>query len=96
MWRTSSGATRVLNGNGQGWQAIDTAPPNESIIVFTARWGPIIAELSTEFSEWMSRMQCPVSLKEDDEQPTHWMPLPTAPDSQEPSGSDQALSADGG
>ena len=86
----------MLNGNGQGWQPIATAPPNETILVFTMRWGPIIAELSSEFGEWLSRMQCPVALKQHDEQPTHWMALPTAPDGHEPSGSDQALSADGG
>ncbi len=62
------------------WQSIQSAARDESVLVFTARWGPIIAELSSEYDEWLSRMQCPVALKEDDEQPTHWMPLPVAPD----------------
>lgn len=85
-----------MHGNGPGWQPIDTVPRDESILVFTARWGPIIAELSSEFGEWLSRMQCPVALKDEDEQPTHWMSLPVAPEGREPLGDDQALSADGG
>lgn len=74
------------------WQPIETAPQDESVMVFTARWGPIVAELSSEFNEWLSRMQCPVALKDDDEQPTHWMALPPAPDGFGPSGSDQVVS----
>jgi hypothetical protein len=86
----------VLDGNGLSWQSIDTVPRDESILIFTPRWGPIIAEFSSEFGEWLSRMQCPVALKEEDEQPTHWMPLPVAPVGNEPLRNDQALSADGG
>ena len=63
-----------------GWQRIETAPPDERILVFTPRWGAIVAELSSEFGEWLSRMQCPVSLKGNDELPTHWMSLPRPPE----------------
>ena len=67
-----------------GWQRIETAPPDERILVFTPRWGAIVAELSSEFGEWLSRMQCPVSLKGNDELPTHWMSLPRAPEGIKP------------
>jgi hypothetical protein len=41
--------------------------------------GPLIARLNSEFGEWTSRMQCPVSLAEEADRPTHWMPLPEPP-----------------
>lgn len=62
------------------WQTIDSAPKDQEILVFTRPWGPIIASFSEEFGEWLSRMQVPVSIKEDNELPTHWQPLPAAPD----------------
>ena len=63
-----------------GWQPIATAPKDVEILVFTRPWGPIIALLSEEFGAWLSRMQVPVSIREEDELPTHWQPLPSAPD----------------
>jgi hypothetical protein len=74
---------RVQNGPSPGWQTIESVPSDESVLVYTPRWGAIIAEHSSEYGEWLSRMQCPVSLKEDDEQPSHWMPLPLAPHAEE-------------
>jgi hypothetical protein len=62
------------------WQPISSAPKEREILVYTRPWGPIIAVLSEEFGEWLSRMQVPVSIKEDDELPTHWQPLPSAPE----------------
>jgi hypothetical protein len=61
------------------WQAIDTAPADQEILVFTKNWGPIIALHSTEYGEWMSRMQVPVGIKGEDELPTHWQHLPAPP-----------------
>jgi hypothetical protein len=60
------------------WQAIDNAPADQEILVFTRNWGPIIALHSSEYGEWMSRMQVPVGIAAD-EAPTHWQPLPEAP-----------------
>jgi hypothetical protein len=61
------------------WQSIETAPADEEILVYTKPWGAIIALHSSEYSEWMSRMQVPVAIKGEEELPTHWQPLPQAP-----------------
>lgn len=63
-----------------GWQAIESAPRDEDILVFTQNWGTIIARHSSEFDEWLSRMQVPVALTGDEERPTHWQQLPPAPE----------------
>lgn len=66
-----------------GWQAIDTAPKDQEILVFTPKWGSIIALRSSEFDEWLSRMQVPVALTGEDELPSHWQSLPGAPETGE-------------
>ncbi len=66
------------------WQMIESAPQDTEILVYTKPWGPIVASYSSEFGEWFSRMQVPVSIKEEDELPTHWRPLPPPPDGVEP------------
>jgi hypothetical protein len=59
------------------WQPISTAPHDEQILVFSARWGAIMATFRSDFNAWFSRMQCPASLNDADiESITHWMPLP--------------------
>ncbi len=67
-----------------GWQPIESAPKDTELLVYTRPWGPIIAVHSDEFGEWLSRMQVPVSIREDNELPTHWQPLPAAPEGVEP------------
>lgn len=62
------------------WRPLDTAPHDETILVFSKRWGPIIVEFSSEFREWLSRMQAPASLNGQEDDLTHWMPLPATPD----------------
>ena len=61
------------------WQAIETAPMDQELLVYTTSWGPIIALHSSEYGEWLSRMQVPVALSSDVELPTHWQPLPEPP-----------------
>jgi hypothetical protein len=59
------------------WQPIATAPHDEQILVFSARWGAIMATFRSDFNAWFSRMQYPASLNDrDSETITHWMPLP--------------------
>ena len=62
------------------WRPIDSAPKDQDILVFSLRWGALIAEFSSEFGQWFPRMQCPVSLHGDADGVTHWMPLPLAPE----------------
>lgn len=61
------------------WRKIDSAPADTEILVYTKPWGPIIASFSVEFGQWLSRMQVPVSIKDKDELPTHWVALPAPP-----------------
>lgn len=61
------------------WQSIDTVPKDTEVLVHTKPWGAIIASYSSEFGEWLSRMQVPVSIRDENELPTHWCPLPEPP-----------------
>jgi hypothetical protein len=61
------------------WSSIESAPKDEEILVFTPPWGPIIALYDSEFGQWLSRMQSPAAIVQDDEKPTHWMRLPEPP-----------------
>lgn len=70
--------------SGQSWEPIESAPKDEEIIVYTRPWGPIIALLSSEFEAWLSRMQVPVSIRDEADLPTHWRRLPDPPDGVEP------------
>ena len=69
---------------GDMWQAIGTVPHDKVVLIYSRRWGPIMAEFSPELGEWRSRMQCPVALKAEDDELTHWMPLPPEPASASP------------
>jgi hypothetical protein len=70
----------MTNASESPWQPIASAPHNEDILVHSRRWGVMIAAYRPEFSAWFSRMQCPAALNEDDaDLITHWMPLPTRP-----------------
>jgi hypothetical protein len=62
------------------WRPIESAPKDQDILVFSQRWGSLIAEFSSEFGQWFPRMQCPVSLHGEADGLTHWMPLPVAPE----------------
>ena len=61
------------------WQPLDTAPDDKDVLIYVPAWGPLIARFNAEFGEWTSRMQCPVSLAEETDRPTHWMALPEPP-----------------
>lgn len=70
----------MSDDKAEGWKTIDSAPKDKEILIYTRPWGPIIAMLSEEFGEWLSRMQVPVSIKEENELPTHWQALPAPPE----------------
>jgi len=71
----------MTNEPNSPWQPIATAPHDEQVLVFSSRWGAMIATYRSDFSAWFSRMQCPASLHEADMALiTHWMPLPPCPD----------------
>jgi hypothetical protein len=77
-------------------QPIESAPHNENILVFSRRWGWMIASFRPEFNAWFSRMQCPAALNDDDaDLITHWMPLPARPEVAERVPSARAASATG-
>jgi hypothetical protein len=78
------------------WQPIATAPHAENILIFSRRWGPMIATFRPEFNAWFSRMQCPASLNaEESELVTHWMPLPPTPELSQTSTAPQPVRATG-
>ncbi len=62
------------------WRPIDTAPHDQNLLVFSLRWGVLIAEYSSEFRRWLPRMQCPVTLDARTDELSHWMPLPVVPE----------------
>ena len=63
------------------WHPIATAPRDEVVLIYSRRWGPMMATFRSDFASWFSRMQCPASLNDDDmDLITHWMPVPHAPD----------------
>ncbi|HEY7382389.1 MAG TPA: hypothetical protein VH743_01875 [Beijerinckiaceae bacterium] len=71
----------MVNALSAHWQPITTAPCDQDILVFSQRWGVIVANFRAEFSAWFPRMQCPAALGQDDAPLiTHWMPLPPAPE----------------
>ncbi len=77
-------------------QPIETALHDQNILVFSLRWGWMIASFRPEFNAWFSRMQCPAALGEDDaELITHWMPLPAKPDGSQPAATASTTSATG-
>jgi hypothetical protein len=76
------------------WQPIASAPRDEMVLIFSRRWGAILATYRSDFKAWFSRMQCPAVLNEDDiGLITHWMPLPATPDPAERGGTPASLPA---
>ena len=78
------------------WQPIATAPHDETILVFSSRWGAMLATFRSDFNAWFSKMQCPASLNDaESDLITHWMPLPSAPDLAQPLGAARPAPATG-
>ncbi len=74
------GNKTMTHGEGLSWRSIGTAPRDREILVYSLRWGAIVAKFSSEFGVWLPRMQCPAALnREDAALITHWMPMPGVP-----------------
>ena len=70
----------MTNGESLSWRSISTAPRDQNILVYSLRWGVIVASFSSEFGQWLPRMQCPAALNHEDAGLiTHWMPMPGVP-----------------
>ena len=62
------------------WHGIASAPQDEAILVYSLRWGAIVATIDSESGEWRTPMRCPASLSgQDVALITHWMPMPGVP-----------------
>jgi hypothetical protein len=63
------------------WQSISTAPRNQMVLVYSLRWGPMVAAFSSVSGTWLARAQSEAPLDDRDAQLiTHWMPLPRVPE----------------
>lgn len=70
----------MTNGESLFWRSISTAPRDQNVLVYSLRWGVIVASFSSEFDVWLPRMQCPAALNQEDTALiTHWMPMPSVP-----------------
>jgi hypothetical protein len=70
----------MTNGESLSWRSIASAPRDQNILVYSLRWGVIVASFDSEFGVWLPRMQCPAVLNKDDTAlMTHWMPMPAVP-----------------
>ena len=70
----------MSNGESQSWKPIVSAPRDEAILVYSLRWGAIVATLDSESDAWRTPMRYPASLNgQDAALITHWMPMPGVP-----------------
>ena len=71
----------MTNGSGDFWRSMASAPCDQDILVYSLRWGAIVARFSSEFGMWLPRMQCPAAFNDEDTALiTHWMPMPGIPE----------------
>jgi hypothetical protein len=69
----------MTNGDTR-WQAIATAPRDEAILVYSLRWGAIVASFDSQGGAWQPRMELPGAFNGGDAALiTHWMPMPGIP-----------------
>ncbi len=70
----------MTNGESHSWKPIVSAPRDEAILVYSLRWGAIVATFDSEGREWRTPMRYPASLTgQDAALITHWMPMPGVP-----------------
>lgn len=63
------------------WQPIETAPKDETVLVWVPSEGRIFAAewVSYPFPHWQPEYSEVFMLYEEEERATHWMPLPKPP-----------------
>jgi hypothetical protein len=70
----------MTNGESCSWKPIVSAPADEPILVYSLRWGAIVATVDSDSGEWRTPMRYPASLDGADAALiTHWMPMPGVP-----------------
>jgi hypothetical protein len=70
----------MTHGDRVSWRSISSAPHDQNILVYSLRWGTIVASFSSELGVWLPRMQWPAALNHEDAGLiTHWMPMPGVP-----------------
>ena len=70
----------MTNGHHLSWRSISSAPRDQNILVYSLRWGAIVASFNSALGVWIPRMQCPAVLNHEDAGLiTHWMPMPGVP-----------------
>ena len=70
----------MMNGESLQWRPISTAPRDLNVLIYSLRWGPIVASYNSRTGAWLPHMQCPARLEAADAALiTHWMPLPDVP-----------------
>jgi hypothetical protein len=70
----------MANGDSHSWKSIASAPRDETILIYSLRWGAIVATCDSGTGEWRTPMRYPASLTgRDAGLITHWMPMPGVP-----------------
>ena len=70
----------MMNGESLHWRPITTAPRDKTILVYSLRWGTVVALYNSKAGAWTGRMQGPGDLNGADQALiTHWMPMPGVP-----------------
>ena len=70
----------MTNGESLQWRPIATAPRDQDVLIYSLRWGAMIATFDTGREAWVPRMRQPEQLNGNDTALlTHWMPMPGTP-----------------
>jgi hypothetical protein len=70
----------MTNGESLHWRPISTAPRDQNVLIYSLRWGAIMATLCSRSRTWRPSMRFPAEFDGADEALiTHWMPLPAVP-----------------
>ena len=70
----------MTNGEGLHWRPISTAPRDQSVLIYSLRWGTLVATFNSHRRTWQPCMRLPGDFNGADAAlVTHWMPLPGVP-----------------